>query len=165
MKRFIRLVEILNNVSGYLSALLVLFSIGLIAVHVFARRVLNSPLLFGEEVSCYLLLWMTFLGLAYTMKTGGHVRVDVFVRRFSDRSKLLFHKLPNILGILFTLIFLAGNFLMLRQFYLKHTLSTKDLQIPLVIPAIVLVIGPLLLLFQMIVQLSGLEKKPLWDKP
>lgn len=159
MQRFVRLVETLNNISGYLSVLLLLFSIGLIAVHVFARRVLNAPLLFGEEVSGYLLLWMTFLGLAYTMKTGGHVRVDLFVQRFSDRSKLLFHKLPNILGILFTLIFLAGNFLMVRQFYVKHTLSTKDLQIPLVIPGIGLVIGSLLLLFQMLVQLFGSEKK------
>jgi TRAP-type C4-dicarboxylate transport system permease small subunit len=92
------------------------------------------------------------------MKTGGHVRVDLFYGKYSGRIKAFVDMLFNILGTLFTLVFLTGNVLLLRQFYVRGTISTTTLQIPLGIPAIVIVIGSLLLLFQMVMQLSGIKE-------
>ncbi len=153
MQKFIRLVDSMSKMGGYLSAILVLLTTGLILVHVFARRVLGSPILFGEEVSCYFLVWVVFFGLAYTMKTEAHVRVDILLSRLSGRKYVIFQKLCALLGIFYTFIFAAGNFFLVRQFYLMHTISTRDLQIPLVIPGIGLLLGSLLLLLQMLAQL------------
>jgi len=153
MQKFIRSIDSMSKMGGYLSAILILLMIGMILVLVFARRILGAPILFGDEVSSYLLVWVVFFGLAYTMKEEGHVRVDVFLSGLSGKSYMIFQKLCALLGIFYSFIFVVGNFLLVRQFYLNHTISTTDLQTPLVIPGIGLVAGSLLLLLQMIAQL------------
>jgi TRAP-type C4-dicarboxylate transport system permease small subunit len=153
MQKFIRLIDSMSKIGGYLSAILILLMTGMILVHVFARRILGAPILSGDEVCSYLLVWVVFFGLAYTMKEKGHVRVDVLLSRFSGKSYNIFQKLCTLLGIFYSFIFIVGNFLLIRQFYLNRTISTMDLQIPLVIPGIGLLLGSLLLFLQMIAEL------------
>jgi C4-dicarboxylate transporter DctQ subunit len=51
-----------------------------------ARYVFNSPTTWSIDVSIYLVMWATFLGAAYTLKEGGHIMVDVVLRKFSIRK-------------------------------------------------------------------------------
>ena len=42
-----------------------------------------------QESVTYLHATVFLLGIAYTLKQGGHVRVDIFYRQFSSRRKAL----------------------------------------------------------------------------
>lgn len=46
---------------------------------VFFRYVLNSSLTWVEELGCYLFVWFSLVGAAYSTKQGAHLRVDVIV--------------------------------------------------------------------------------------
>jgi TRAP-type C4-dicarboxylate transport system permease small subunit len=150
----------MSNIGGYAGAIFIFLMVALIVVAVFFRRVLNSPVLFSDEISGYLLLGSIFLGLSYTFLTGGHVRVDdIVLNKFSGKAKVVLEMLFTLLAILYTFVFLTGHFLLLKQFYLRHTISTIYFQLPLIIPGVVLILGSLLLVFQLLVHLFSLGKE------
>lgn len=159
MEKFIRLINSLSQIGGYIAAVSVLLMLGMIIIHVFARRVINSPLLFGEEISSYFMLSTIFLGMGYTMKEGGHVRVELVLERVRGRAKAIVQIVCTFLAVLFSSAFFVGNLLMFRDFYIKHSISNVYLQLPLVIPGILLPIGSLLLLLQLLAMLFSLGNR------
>jgi TRAP-type C4-dicarboxylate transport system permease small subunit len=52
---------------------------GFVALQLFFRFALNSPLMFPEEISRYAYVWITFVGLSLATKTREHIRVDAGV--------------------------------------------------------------------------------------
>lgn len=50
-----------------------------VALQLFFRFALNSPLMFPEEISRYAYVWITFVGLSLATKTREHIRVDAGV--------------------------------------------------------------------------------------
>ena len=56
---------------------------------VISRYVLNSPTIWAYEVG-YILTGSHFLlGMAYTLKKGEHIRIDVFSAAFSQRTRAI----------------------------------------------------------------------------
>jgi TRAP-type C4-dicarboxylate transport system permease small subunit len=54
---------------------------------IFFRFVLNSPLVWSEELVRLMVVWMTFLGAAVLCWDGRHLAVDVLFVRLSDGPK------------------------------------------------------------------------------
>lgn len=52
-----------------------------IFLQIVTRVVFNQPLVFTEEVSRQLFIWMVFLGLPYSTKTNKHISLDIFTKR------------------------------------------------------------------------------------
>lgn len=150
MRRLIRCLEALSDGAGYAGGITVFGLTLLIAVGVFSRRVLGSPLLAVDEVSGYLLLAIVFLGLAHTMKAGGHIRADIVLAHVPAGVRGGLELLATLLALLFALTLLVGNWALVAEYYGRGTLSFKYLQIPLWIPASLLVVGVGLLLLQLV---------------
>jgi TRAP-type C4-dicarboxylate transport system permease small subunit len=78
-----------------------------VAIEVFARYVLNTPLPKLFELSIYSFVWIIYLGAALAKRYNQHIRFDIFYRRFSRRKRLVidsvFDTLTNI-AFLFLLI-------------------------------------------------------------
>ena len=74
-----RIYEVMVN-----SAAVILFSamVGVTAIGVFCRYVLNAALPWAEEADRYLFIWLTFVGASITMRHKAHIAVDVLVRSF-----------------------------------------------------------------------------------
>lgn len=153
MRRVIGVLEAISDLAGYLAGITVFGLTLLIAAAVFSRRVLGSPLLAVDEVSGYLLLAIVFLGLAHTMKAGGHIRADIVLDHVPSGVRGGLEMLATLLALLFALAFLAGNWGLVAEFYARRTLSFKYLQIPLWIPGSLLVVGVALLVLQLLAQL------------
>jgi TRAP-type C4-dicarboxylate transport system permease small subunit len=69
---------------------LVLGTIGLIVMTIcvllgIAFRWYGTPLLWTEEVSKWMMVWITFAGASYSFKHGGLLRVDFFVKTFCGK--------------------------------------------------------------------------------
>ena len=72
-----KVADFLGHVSGWLVPAMVL----LVAVEVFMRYVLHNPAMVADEFSAYMLVGLSYLGLAYTWRQGGHVRITLLVSR------------------------------------------------------------------------------------
>ena len=53
-----------------------------------------------QELTTYLHATIFMLGIAYTLKHDGHVRVDIFYRNFSNRSQALINIIGGLVFIL-----------------------------------------------------------------
>jgi len=72
-------------------------------VDVILREAFNKPIAGIIELSELAVVMITFLGLAYTQLQRGHVRVEVLLSRFSDRTQ----SRMNIIDLLLALAFFA----------------------------------------------------------
>ncbi|NVK54982.1 MAG: TRAP transporter small permease subunit [Alteromonadaceae bacterium] len=79
---------------------LTLVIVGLMLINVILRYGFEMGWIALQESVTYLHACVFLLGLAYTLQVDGHVRVDVFYRRFSDNTQ----SLVNLFGSLFLLL-------------------------------------------------------------
>jgi TRAP-type C4-dicarboxylate transport system permease small subunit len=70
-----------------MAGLAVLVIVALITYDVLLRYFLNQPQLFVDELASFLQILVIFGGLAYTFRTGGHVRVDLVTARLPARAR------------------------------------------------------------------------------
>lgn len=153
MGPIVRGVERLSDVGGYAAGAMSVLLTALIAVSVIFRRVFNSPLLFTEEISGYMMVALVFLGLAYTMKKESHVRADILLSHVPPQARAVLETIATVLGLGFAGLLLAGTWRLVAEFYTQQTLSFRTLQTPLWIPGSLLVIGAALLILQLLARL------------
>lgn len=86
-----------------MSMLFVLMLLG--AVDVIGRYFFNKPIMGGQEMSLILLAGLLFFGWVDIQYTEGHIRVDLFLRKFSYRRHIIADIISWIIGfVLFSLI-------------------------------------------------------------
>lgn len=147
--------EVSRWVAG-IGALLVFGIAALIISEVTARAVFSASLSFAWEYAAYFYAAAVFLGAAYTMRTGGHVRVALLRSLLPERGRHCMEILATAIGTAFSL-YLAYALIKfaLRSFTRGSTSPTIDAT-PLVIPQGVLAFGATLLALQMIARLVRL---------
>lgn len=73
--------------AGILSSWLNLLLVLIIAIDVLCRYFLDHTAVWVTELEWHLFAIIFLLGAAYTMQTDGHVRVDVFLQKGTDKQK------------------------------------------------------------------------------
>ena len=84
--------------AGAIAAVLVFGIMALIIAEVFARSILGISLSFAWEFAAYFMGTAIFLGAAFTMHTGGHVRVALFRGLLNARGNHVMDLVATIIG-------------------------------------------------------------------
>jgi len=135
---------------------------------VFMRFVLNDAQNWTDELASYCMLWMVFFGLAYTLATGAHIRVDFFSGLLRDRSRLIAELVVWVIGAMFALLLFLGCLSAVENFIRRGTHSTAGLDIPLFWPAMPLLIGSAvfgLIMILRVLQIATSGVLPTEDEP
>lgn len=85
--RLLKAIDSLSELTGRIVCYLIIFVFGLVVFDVFMRYVLNAPTVWANEIATYLYGGFAALGGAYTLRYGGHVRVDALYNLLSPRRK------------------------------------------------------------------------------
>ena len=125
----------------------------MILIEVLTRYILQSPLSVAEEYGGYMLVAITFLGLSYTWKERGHVRVELVINVLSLKLQSWRRLITLIMATAFALIMIKASYDLVSYSYLFGTRSGSWLRTPLIWPQIVLIIGAVLLFIQLIAEL------------
>jgi TRAP-type C4-dicarboxylate transport system permease small subunit len=153
MRRLAAVLEALSDAAGAVAAGATLLLTVMVTSGVAARRVFNAPFLFVEEVSGYVVLAIVFLGLAYTLRTGGHIRVDVVQDRLRGRARTALHVASLLIALVWSGFVVAGTWRLVSEYYTQNVLSFAYLQTPLWIPGSLMVVGGILLALQCVAML------------
>lgn len=117
-------------------------------IEVVRRYLFNAPSSWAFEVSEYLLVFCAFLGMAYTLQLGAHVRVDIVYRRYPKRRRLIADSISAVFILIFWCIVTwmsTGQAI----FYLTHNIKSETLLgTPLFYPMMFVVVGSLFCCFQ-----------------
>lgn len=152
-------IERLNLVCGAVAACGVLGLVGFLAFGVIMRYLFHRPLEFGEEITGYLLVFIVFFGLAYSLKIGAHIRTDVLTRYAPAWLKHYLEVAACVLGLVFATIFTVAGWQLVIKNYIHGTIDFGSLMTPIWIPMTMVGIGATLFLVQFIVMLVRLIAK------
>jgi TRAP-type C4-dicarboxylate transport system permease small subunit len=64
------------------------------------RYALNNAIPWSEEVSKYLMVWLTFLGAPIALRHASHISIDLLLKVFPPRGQQAFHFVISLIIIL-----------------------------------------------------------------
>ena len=128
-----------------------------ITIAVITRKGFNLCLPGVVETSAYAFVALTFLGLAYTLLTEGHIRINVVLDRLPQKVKPRIRLISDLLTAVFLIVITISSFKLWLESFILGPTSPTELHTPMWIPQIVLPLGFLLFLLQLLVKL-GSEK-------
>jgi C4-dicarboxylate transporter DctQ subunit len=119
-------------------------------LQVFMRRMLNTPLVWAEDLTVFLFIWITFLGAAVLFSRKSMISVDSFVMLFSRKVRLVLEAVVEItvFAAAWYLLHLSVLF-MQRQRLLGHKLGGA-LGIPSWIITVAIITSFIVMLFSSI---------------
>ncbi|MFK7975256.1 MAG: TRAP transporter small permease subunit [Halioglobus sp.] len=109
INRLINLIDGFTHASGRALAWFTLLMALITATVVVLRYGFSIGSIFAQETVVYLHGSLFLLGAAYALKTGAHVRVDIFYRDFSPRKKAWVDSLGGIIFLLPLCAFIVGS--------------------------------------------------------
>lgn len=153
MKQLSNLIAKLVNVSGRVFGWLVSIMAVLILFEVFMRYVVGQPPILAEEYSGYILVALSFLGMAYTWQERGHVRVTALVSRLPTRVSSWLRLITLVLAFAFTLALTHSSYNYLAHSFKQGMVSSTYYRTPLQGPQMTIMIGFILLALLIIVEI------------
>jgi len=125
----------------------------LITVEVACRNLLNLSLQFADEISGYLLVAVTFLGIGISLKEGSLFRVDFLYARFSARLKAFLEFLFALLSLAFILLTQYQILRFLMSSIKRSITAPTLLATPLYLPQIVMPVGLTFVILVLLVEI------------
>ncbi|MFT4823462.1 MAG: TRAP-type mannitol/chloroaromatic compound transport system permease small subunit [Halioglobus sp.] len=104
----VRYIDAFTDLSGRWLAWLSMGMAILTAIIVLLRYGFNIGSITSQEAVIYMHGCLFMLGAAYTLKTDGHVRVDILYRNFSDRTRAWVNSLGGIVFLIPLCLFILG---------------------------------------------------------
>lgn len=156
ISKLLNLIDVISRWAGVFAVILVCGIAVLIVAEVFSRWVLGISLSFAWEFSAYFFAVSVFCGAAYTMRTGGHVRVALFRGMLNERGNHIMDIVATLIGAgvawftSYSMIQFAW-----RSFERGSVSPTIDAT-PLVIPQAAIAFGITLLALQLLARLIRL---------
>ena len=154
LQGIVKVIEKVTDIlSGYLQAGIIFFLMVMLLAEVLTRYILRSPLSIADEMGGYLLVAITFMGLAYTWKEKGHVRVSLLISRLPDKFAQQLRFITLILATVFTLPLIKACYDLISDSLLFESRSGSWLRTPLAYPQTVMLIGAIMLFLQLVAEI------------
>lgn len=150
MRVFNQLLErFITLISGGLQGVVICVLMVLILVEVTTRYVMQNPLSIAEEYGGYMLVAITYIGLAYTWKNRTHVRVTFLIDKFPIRIRLGVRVFTLSLALVFSGFMCVAAWELVGESFLFGDRSGSWLRTPLAWPQMTLIIGSAMLFLQL----------------
>jgi len=118
LSRFVELLVIL--IAGIIVAI--------VTTEVTLRYLFSHSLVFTEELSRYLMVWIVFLGSALAIRDGSHIRIQILVNRLGPRMQQIVQLAAYALIIAF-LVFITVEGLKILPRQLQQMCITIDISL------------------------------------
>jgi len=102
---FISRFDRLNDSLAIIAGGLIGFSTLIIIYEVIMRYLIRRPTTWVNDVSEMLLVYCTFLGSAWVLRLGGHIKIDLLVAPMKRRGQEIMGIFQDILSLFFCIVF------------------------------------------------------------
>ncbi|MGC2434623.1 MAG: TRAP transporter small permease [Desulfobaccales bacterium] len=113
--------RILARILEVLVILLAAVIVGVVTTDVALRYLFGSALVFTEELSRYLMVWVVFLGSALAIRDNSHIRIGVFISRLPAGLKFLAELLSDISILVFCAVLIIEGVRILPAQFQENT--------------------------------------------
>ena len=152
----LRIIEKMSLIGGVVSGISILLMTGLIVLEILLRSTTGISTLICEEYSAYLLVVFGAMALAYTLKSGGHIRVDLILSKLSPRARLVVDLCGTILSLFVFLYVVVQSWAYLYGSLSSGQTSMYFSKTPIWIPQVFIVLGTALMSLQLVSRIGTL---------
>lgn len=143
-----RVEDFFDLVAAFFIVFLMFFAVA----QVISRKLFNYPLWGYVDIVEIVMVAFAFLGIAYCQRLGGHIRMELIVRRLHGRALWIFEIVGIVVGLAIILVLLWYGFThFLRAFQLGD--STIDREIILWPAKLVIPVAFTVLTLRLVIQL------------
>lgn len=139
-----------TDLLAFLACLLLLFMTLSISYTVITRYLHLNPPIWTIQINEYILLWITFLGTAWLLRRGGHVRMDLIVSHLDTKARGILNIISSIFGgvVCSVIVWFSGH--TTWDLFKRGILDVKSIDLPKYALFVVIPLGCFLLLIQFI---------------
>jgi len=153
MEKFIKISDRISQGTGIIAGFIMILSIVMILMEIVLRTFFSKTLYITEEYTAYLMVGITFLGLAYTLKEKGHIRMSFLQTVLKGKARMYLEIYALIVGFIFfaILTYTTTNF-----FWDSVVSQTRSMQISstyLAIPQFFMPLGSFLMTVQFLTEI------------
>jgi len=151
-KAYVRYIDRTSKAMGKFAMYIVLGMIAILLHETISRTIFNYPRIWTVEVAQFTMAAYYFLGGAYCLLIGGHVRMDLFYGRWSAKKRAAVDAITFSVLLFYVILLLHGGISGL-QYALKYGQVNFSSWAPPMAPIkIIMVIGIVLMLLQVVGQ-------------
>lgn len=118
-----------------------------LALQVFFRYVLNTPLIWSEEVARYLFVWITFIGAGYGVRKHLHIEMTFLFIKLPKQAQKVIQIIINIIAIIAFAYIIPESIKFMKS---QHILSATTFSMPLSVLFSAVPIGIAILIIRII---------------
>lgn len=156
-----RIIETVSNILGLICCGLVIIMTFIIVYDVAMRQFFDAPTIWADELSCYLLVGVTFLGAPYTLTVGGHVRVETVVDRLNAKTQRYVEIATDVLSLAFLALYSWHIIMLVIVSYQNDRITQSLLRTRVFLPQILMAVGIVWLTLQLLsLLLTSYRKSP-----
>lgn len=151
---FGRLVTRLADGAAVLAGIAIVAILALVCIEVLLRP-FKISLLVVDEICGYLNAAAVFLGLAYTLREGGFIRVELVYDRLKGGLKQGVRWMIVATGLVYVAVLLYYTIIHVFYLYQKNVRAVSVIETPEWIPQTVAIVGLFILLLQLVVYVAN----------
>lgn len=156
---FVRTVQTISSIAGWMSALMILAAVFLTCQMIFVRFVLNGSTVWQTEIVVFLVIAATLVGLPFVQFQRGHVNVDLIPLSLKGKARFGLAVITLALSIAITSVMLFYGYEYWHFAWARGWTTDTVTAVPLWIPYLSLPVGFGLLLLQLVADLVALLTK------
>ncbi len=103
-----KLGRITTEIEGYVLSIILFAILVLILTQVYFRFFTESSIVWSEELSRFLLIWLVFLGVFVALRQGAHIQIDNLLEMAPRPVRIIMLVLRNVIMILFLFMLFKG---------------------------------------------------------
>lgn len=141
MSKVASILNRVSNITGYISAGLVVGMMCLMLYEAFMRYAINRPPALADEISAYMLVMLAYIGVAYAWREGAHIRVSTLVERLPRKPANVMRSITLFLALIFTIALSVASYTLVTRGFETGIRSSSSLRVPLAWIQLGIVIG------------------------
>ncbi|WP_213974247.1 TRAP transporter small permease [Tepidanaerobacter acetatoxydans] len=122
--------KIFNNIEEFFVVILLLIMTVVVFWQVVCRFVLKASLPWSEELSRYILVWVTFLGASIGVKRGAHIGVEAFLMLLPKQARKFVNYLISAVCVIFCFIVFKESLSIIKM-QIANAQVSPAMQIPM----------------------------------
>ncbi len=159
IERIGKWIDKLSDYGAYLSSVFMILIVALILFEIFLRTFFHTSTLISDEFSAYFFVSVVMLGLSYTFKENGHIRITLVLSRLSKKTEKVFDIITSCIALVLTSFMFYHSLRMVIDTYKLDMRADSIAETPLFIPEIALPIGFFLFMLQILFKIIGRIRK------
>lgn len=102
---FVKWFDRVNDSLAFIAGVVIAISAIIVIYEVIMRYLIKRPTTWVNDVSEIFLVYCTFLGTAWVLRVGGHIKIDILIVLMKRRGQLIMGIIQDLLSLFFCVVF------------------------------------------------------------